>query len=104
MKLAPATYRTILFASLMAVLLGCSSGTARAPLGPPADPRGEASTQAPRQKLAGPAPNGAPAEDARAPYTIDNPYAVAGVFRKSQLHLHTANSFDGDKNFPPDVT
>jgi hypothetical protein len=104
MKLAPAIYRTLLFTSLMAVLLGCSSTTARAPLGAPDGSRSEASAQAPRPKVAAQASTGAPDEAARAPYTIDNPYAVPGAFRKAQLHLHTANSFDGDKSFPPDVT
>jgi hypothetical protein len=33
--------------------------------------------------------------------TIHNPYAVPGVFRKAQLHLHTANSFDGKKEATP---
>jgi hypothetical protein len=38
--------------------------------------------------------NAAPAEAAPS-RRIDNPYAVAGVFRKAQFHLHTSNSFDG---------
>jgi hypothetical protein len=36
-------------------------------------------------------------------FSIQNPYAVAGTFRAAQLHDHTANSFDGDKRFTPDV-
>src|SRR5919204_348312 len=38
-----------------------------------------------------------------AAFTIRNPYAVPGGFVKAQLHDHTANSFDGDKRFSPDV-
>lgn len=37
-------------------------------------------------------------------FQIQNPYAGPGEFRKAQFHLHTANSFDGDKQFPPDAT
>jgi hypothetical protein len=36
-------------------------------------------------------------------FSMHNPYAVAGTFRAAQLHDHTANSFDGDKRFTPDV-
>ena len=36
-------------------------------------------------------------------FTIQNPYAVPGTFRAAQLHDHTANSFDADKRFSPDV-
>ncbi|MBM2809864.1 MAG: hypothetical protein HW416_623 [Chloroflexi bacterium] len=34
-------------------------------------------------------------------YTIDNPYASAGKFRKTELHTHSTNSFDGWTSLPP---
>jgi hypothetical protein len=43
------------------------------------------------------------AVDASESFTIRNPYAVPGTFRAAQLHDHTANSFDADKRFSPDV-
>jgi hypothetical protein len=41
--------------------------------------------------------------DAADGVTIRNPYGVPGSYRLAQLHDHTANSFDGDKRFSPDV-
>lgn len=35
------------------------------------------------------------------PYIIDNPYASAGKFRKTELHTHSTNSFDGWTSLPP---
>jgi hypothetical protein len=34
-------------------------------------------------------------------YIIDNPYAVPGLFRKGQIHVHSTASFDGWNSLPP---
>jgi hypothetical protein len=111
MSLAPAVRHTFLLASLLAVLLGCSNGAARppeappavAPEAPPAVAPAAATAPAPRQKLSKVAETDKPEHSAKAAFSIENPYAVPGVFRKAQFHLHTANSFDGDKSFTPEA-
>lgn len=49
---------------------------------------------------AAPAKNAAPLP----PYQIRDPYRGPGQFRKAALHVHTANSFDGDKRWTPEQT
>ena len=40
-------------------------------------------------------------EASSAPFSIDNPYATPGSFRKGQLHFHSSSSFDGHGAMPP---
>jgi hypothetical protein len=40
-------------------------------------------------------------ETASGSLMLSNPYAVSGVFRKGQLHVHSTSSFDGWESLPP---
>lgn len=99
--------RTLLWIGILAVALGCARTVAPDPV-PAAAPAvlqpvpAEANLKL-APGAAAPLPESGAASAVGA-VEITDPYAGGGVFRKAQFHMHTANSFDGDKNFPPAVT